>query len=93
MHSLTHLKRLSLHIISSQGAVSEDYDWYHDSTHEEDELQDDIPNLIYRDAFADRKERPHQIPTPTKHELRDMGHRAEDLIVGCTFNNRRCDHT
>ncbi|PIK38023.1 putative amiloride-sensitive sodium channel subunit alpha [Apostichopus japonicus] len=42
---------------------------------------------------SDRIGRPSQIPTPTRQELTDMGHRAEDLILECKFNNRKCDHT
>ncbi|XP_071837717.1 acid-sensing ion channel 2-like isoform X2 [Apostichopus japonicus] len=85
------------------------YDWYYDSMQEDESIDEDLTSSSLHDGMVlpdlrqvvyfeaepvlDRNRRPSQIPTPTRQELTDMGHRAEDLILECKFNNRKCDHT
>ncbi|XP_071837720.1 epithelial sodium channel subunit alpha-like [Apostichopus japonicus] len=66
------------------------YDWYYDSI-EDVETAVNNESLHRRRGYTVRE--PPQIPAPANQELTDMGHRAEDLILECKFNNRKCDHT
>ncbi|KAJ8033448.1 Amiloride-sensitive sodium channel subunit beta-2 [Holothuria leucospilota] len=87
---------------------ADDEYWYYDSRSSQDNepmAYYDFPtfgvrappsgdNLSEVESFkAPRFEKLEPARNPTTRELKDMGHKVEDFIVQCKFNNRICDYS
>ncbi len=48
---------------------------------------------FYKQSKADDFSDIAEIINPTREELEELGHQAEDLILQCTFDKKRCNYT
>ncbi|XP_054755872.2 amiloride-sensitive sodium channel subunit gamma-like [Lytechinus pictus] len=64
----------------------QEYDW--DGVTNDNDWQG-----FYRQSTADDFSDLLDVINPTRQELEDMGHQAEDFILQCTFDRRPCNYT